>query len=98
LRGGQVHKHQGTLLLDCSPALRKRSEITALFGIIIGGGVTFWHIFPKAKAKKEAIEEKEAIQKAQDEKITICPYCGGMTTGNKCEFCGMPLPDGEGMK
>lgn len=69
----------------------------ALFGIIVGAGLTFWHIFPKAKAKKEAIEEREAIQKAQDEKITICPYCGGMTTGSKCEFCGMPLPDGEGM-
>ena len=63
----------------------------ALFGTIIGAGLTYLHFYPQFKAKKQEKEQKEAELIAIAEQIKFCKACGAKTKGSYCEFCGSKL-------
>ena len=71
-----------------------------LLGIVVGLALIAWGLLPwlmpRLKAKKEA-EAEAARQAAEAERLAnapkVCPACGAHTKGQKCEYCGAPLPD-----
>ena len=73
---------------------------SAITGIVLGLALIAWGLLPwlmpRLKAKKEA-EAEAARQAAEAERLAnapkICPACGAHTKGQKCEYCGAPLPD-----
>ena len=73
---------------------------SAITGIVLGLALIAWGLLPwlmpRLKAKKEA-EAEAARLSAEAERLAnapkICPACGAHTKGQKCEYCGAPLPD-----
>ena len=73
---------------------------SAIIGIVIGLALIAWGLLPwlmpRLKAKKDA-EAEAAKLAAEAERIAnapkICPACGAHTKGQKCEYCGAPLPE-----
>lgn len=63
----------------------------AIFGIVVGIGLLFWHYFPGIRAKKQLKDQVEAEQRAIAEQVKHCSTCGARTKGSECEYCGSVL-------
>jgi len=69
-------------------------------GMIVGLALIAWGLLPwlmpRLKAKQEA-DAQAAAAAAEAERLAnapkICPACGAHTKGQKCEYCGAPLPE-----
>jgi len=68
-----------------------KNSDAAIFGTLIGIGLTIMHFYSENKAKKQEKTQKEAELKAIDEEIKFCKICGAKTKGMYCEYCGSKL-------
>ena len=63
----------------------------AIFGTIIGAGLTYFHFYPQIKARNQEKEQIETELRVRAEEIKKCKTCGARTKGTYCEFCGTKL-------
>ena len=70
-----------------------------LLSVVFGLAFLAWGILPwwNAKRRIAAAEARKQAEAAAAEQARLnapkrCPNCGAATKGDKCEYCGSPLP------
>lgn len=75
-------------------AFRTDSASSVLVGIIIGLALIAWGVLPWLKVRQaKSAADREIIDQeaAASAELKMCQHCGAVSSGDTCEYCGMPL-------